>query len=186
MKEQYGGGALYARTIAAIGTNILMLGHDGLLMYDGMEGKLYIYEPEARVVREIYEWYLSGHSVVSIIYKLHQAYIQSPSDKDKWSKRCLELMLRNEKYVGDVLVGKTWGSAYPSRKRHYNDGEVNMYLIPSHHDPIVTRTLFDAVQAERIRRSNVIIENGIKKRSSVKHSTKIALEGSMKKEPIDE
>jgi len=34
---------------------------------------------------------------------------KSPTGKDHWPKRTIDTMLSNEKYTGNVVVGKTYG-----------------------------------------------------------------------------
>ena len=65
-------------------------------------GKLIINEEQAVVVRKIFNWYLGGLSVNGIIKELEKQTIKSPTGKDKWNKRALEVMLSNEKYKGAV------------------------------------------------------------------------------------
>lgn len=46
---------------------------------------------------------------------------KSPTGKDRWSKRAIENMLINEKYIGNVLVGKTYSNEFPNNKRLVNN-----------------------------------------------------------------
>ena len=63
-------------------------------------------------------------------------------------------MLGNEKYVGDVLLMKRIRLSVGS-KRIKNHGEQEQYRIEGNHPPIITREAFDAVQQEKVRRTNV-------------------------------
>ena len=72
------------------------------------EGELIIDEVEALIVQKIFDLYLNGYSVIAIIRELETLEIKSPTGKDRWSKRAIENMLINEKYIGNVLVGKTY------------------------------------------------------------------------------
>jgi hypothetical protein len=58
-------------------------------------------------------------------------------------------MIRNEKYKGDILLGKTFTTDPISKRRLANFGEENQYYIRDHHEPIVSREVWD--EAERIR-----------------------------------
>lgn len=62
-------------------------------------------------------------------------------------------ILTSEKYCGDVLMQKTYISDCISRKTIRNNGQLPKYLLPDHHEAIVDRQTFDAVQAEMARRS---------------------------------
>lgn len=111
-----------------------------------------------------------GYSVIGIIKELEQSFTLSPSGKDKWSKHTIEKILRNEKYVGTVTAMKT---ITVQHKRKKNEGEENKYVIEDNHPPIITREIFDAVQEEISRRSNIEVdENGQRTRKKNKYSSK--------------
>ena len=59
----------------------------------------------------------------------------------------------NEKYCGDVLLQKTFIQDCISKKVIPNTGQLPKYLIQNHHEGIVSREIFDAVQLEMARRS---------------------------------
>ena len=61
-------------------------------------------------------------------------------------------------------------------KRVKNRGEVTSYLLEGSHPPIITREIFDAVQDEMARRSNVYIDEatGARTRKKTKYSSKRA------------
>ncbi len=85
-------------------------------------------------------------------------------------------MLSNEKYVGDSLVLKSYTSGYPNNKRiknHDPDEAHPLYIIEDHHEAIIPRAQFDAVQEEKARRSNVVRdESGNTTRKSSRYSSK--------------
>jgi len=68
--------------------------------------ELVINDEQALVVRSIFKLYLNGYSVDLIIKELATNSIKSPKGKDKWSKRTIQNILTNEKYIGGVIVGK--------------------------------------------------------------------------------
>ena len=88
------------------------------------------------MVQKIFELYLSGYSILGIIRYLEEKKIASPSGKPKWSKRSVELLLSNEKYIGNVIVGKTYCDEYPNNQRRINKGEQKKYLLRDSHEPI--------------------------------------------------
>lgn len=67
-------------------------------------GDLVINEKQAEVVKLIFDLYLKGESVGGIINELENRNIKSPKGKEKWSKRSIEKMLSNEKYIGISVV----------------------------------------------------------------------------------
>lgn len=71
------------------------------------DGKLVIDEEQAENVRLIFDLYLSGQSILGIIRELEKRKILSPTGKEKWCKRTIDVMLSNEKYTGDVKLLKS-------------------------------------------------------------------------------
>lgn len=67
-------------------------------------------------------------------------------------------MVSNEKYIGDVIIEKTYCNDFPYNERRVNKGKYQKYLINGSHTPLITTELFDQVQAEKIRRSNIQID----------------------------
>ena len=61
-------------------------------------------------------------------------------------------ILTNEKYCGDVLLQKTFIQDCIT-KVIPNTGQLPQYLIQNHHEGIVSRETFDAVQLEMARRN---------------------------------
>ena len=57
--------------------------------------------------------------------------------------------MRNEKYVGDVLLQKTFIADLFSGKQVKNRGELERFLIQKHHLAIVSRELFDIINQTR-------------------------------------
>lgn len=130
-------------------------------------GDLQVDETEAGVVRAIFDMYLQRGSILTIIRELEVQGIKSPAGKDKWCKRSIETMLRNEKYNGDVVVFKTLNVGYPEMKRQKNTGEHSKYISVGNHPAIISKEAFEAVQAERARRSNFEQdENGTRRKST--------------------
>jgi site-specific DNA recombinase len=123
------------------------------------DGELVIDDEQAKVVRDIFRWYLDGASVLGIIKKLSNAGIPSPTGKGTWSKRSIEKMLENEKYTGTVTL-------LDSATQEYR------YQMKDCHPPIITESEFRAVQEEKKKRSNIVIGNDGKHRSSKKYSSK--------------
>ncbi|MEF2113525.1 recombinase family protein [Clostridium frigoriphilum] len=139
------------------------------------DGNIVIDEDQSKVVQKIYELYLSGYSILAIIRYLKEECINSPTGKDHWAKRTIDTMLSNEKYTGNVVVGKTYGLEYPSTNSKINKGEFQKYLSMDRHPPIISQELFDKVQLKKIRRSNIqVVEDTVIRRTthySMKRST---------------
>jgi DNA invertase Pin-like site-specific DNA recombinase len=138
----------------------------------GKNGNLTIDEKQAKNVGWIYDLYLQGHSVLSITRELKKRRVKSPSGNTVWSKRAIETLLANEKYVGDVIVGKTFKHEFPSNKRGVNNGERKKYEMTNSHKPIIQREVFDKVQQEHKMRSNIGIDAGKAVRKYTRYSMK--------------
>ena len=136
------------------------------------DGKLIIDEEQAEIVRTIFDLYLGGFSIVLIIRELERRDIKSPRGKDTWSKLGIQTVLTNEKYVGHVLLGKTYDGDFPNNKQRKNHGEQEQYLKKDAHEPTIELEKFEQVQAERECRCNIEIVNGQTKRKGTHYSAK--------------
>lgn len=117
---------------------------ENIMVYKHNEnGKLIIGEEMAHNVKLIFELYLSVQRILSIIRELERRKIISPTGKEKWCKRTIDVMLSNEKYMGEVRLLKSVNS------------EVN-YLSSGNNPAIISREVFETVQIEKKRRSNVV------------------------------
>jgi len=103
--------------------------------------------------------YLSGQSVLGIIRELERRKISSPTRKEKWCKRTIDVMLSNEKYSGDVRLLKSRESE-------------TQYLSSDNNPEIVSKETFGAVQIEKAKRSNVSDGKNEKQRKDRKYSSK--------------
>ena len=119
----------------------------------GEDGMPQIIPEQADVVRSIYDRYLTGASLRMLKDWLESEQIPNVAGGAEWTISSIRSILTNEKYCGDVLLQKTYISDCISRKVIRNTGQLPMYLVENHHDGIVDRKTFDAVQAEMARRN---------------------------------
>ena len=118
-----------------------------LLGYDHDEdGNLVINHDEAKTVRLIFYMYLRGHSTADIAEKLTELGRKSKKGNTNWTQGTVLNVLRNERHCGAVLARKTWTPNYKTHKSRKNRGEKNQYRDPDHHEPIISRDDFHAVQ----------------------------------------
>ena len=116
--------------------------------------------------------YLSGMSIVKIKAALEDNKIPSPTGKDQWSKHTLEFMLTNTKYYGTSVIFKTHTPEYRA-KRKVNGGEKERYAAQGNKEAIIPEEMFNQVQSERSKRSNIEIgADGAKTRKRTKYSAK--------------
>ena len=125
-----------------------------LLGYEkGPDGKPRIVPEQAETVRFIYDRYLAGDSIREIKAALEGQGIPTVSGKAEWMASHIRSILTNEKYCGDVLLQKNFIQDCISKKVIPNTGQLPKYLIQNHHEGIVSRETFDAVQLEMARRN---------------------------------
>ncbi|MDL2289755.1 recombinase family protein [Clostridia bacterium OttesenSCG-928-F22] len=118
----------------------------------GEDGKPVVVPEEANIIIRIYREYLAGYSLKRIMEGLIQSGIASPSEKG-WSRQSISNILKNEKYVGDALLQKTYRMDCISKQVRKNNGELPMYLVKNNHEAIISRELFNRVQEEMSRRA---------------------------------
>ena len=120
----------------------------------GEDGKPEIVPEEAETVRLIYTLFLDGYSMSRIKKLLENKGILTSQGKKVWNESLIRSILKNEKYVGDALLQKTFTSDCITHKVVKNHGERPMYLVTDHHDPIIDRDTYNRVQQELARRSS--------------------------------
>ena len=110
---------------------------------------------EAEVVREIYHKYLIGYSIRRIIRELKENEIKSPLGSSKWSSSTIKGILENEKYIGDVILQKTYKRDFLTQRRVRNTGQAPQKYVENNHPAIVDKLTWNAVQAEIERRNSL-------------------------------
>ena len=82
-------------------------------------------------------------------------------------------IIKNEKYKGDVLQGKTFTVDPISKRRLDNYGEEDQFYIKNHHEPIVSEEVFEKAQAILNKRGAK--RRGVQNGKREKYSRKYAL-----------
>ena len=113
------------------------------------KGKLQTYSAEAAHVLYIFERFAAGDSLGKISDALFLMDIPSPTGKEIWSKETISKILSNEKYTGDVTLGKTQVKNGVQIK---TTGLSTKTTLTNHHPAIISKELFDSVQKEKSRR----------------------------------
>lgn len=111
-----------------------------------------IVDHEAEIVRKIFSWYLLRVPYKIMIENLFNLGIASPTGNAKWHQRTLEDMLRNEKYVGDMLLRKKMNDRIV-RPELLISLNLNQYYVSNHHEPIISRETWNAVLKLRKERT---------------------------------
>lgn len=121
----------------------------------GPDGSMVVVPEEAEVVKRIFREYLDGHSIAQIGKGLERDGILTGAGGTRWHTSTIDKILRNEKYMGDALLQKTYTVDYLSKKRVRNNGAVQQYYVEDHHEAIIPKDLFLLVQDELVRRKVV-------------------------------
>ena len=151
----------------------MTVNHNRFLGFTKDENGQLIVEPkEAEVVKRIFREYLEGASLQQIARGLEADGILTGAGKTKWRAETLQKILKNEKYIGDALLQKTYTVDFLEKKRVPNNGLVPQYYVENSHEAIIPRDLYMQVQEEMIRRSNLHSGKDRKKRV---YSSKYAL-----------
>ena len=130
-----------------------LVGFQGCLGYDyNPEDKtLTVNEEEAAVVRYIFQRYTEGAGGSVIAKELENLGYKTKRGSPKWADSTVIGIIKNEKYKGDILLGKTFTVDPISKRRLYNFGEEDQFYIREHHEPIISEEVFEAAQ-EILRR----------------------------------
>ena len=142
----------------------------------GENGLPEIIPDEAEIVKEIFHSYLDGMSLRQIADSLNDRAVKTKHKQTTWQPEIVKSILVNEKYTGDALLQKTYISDCITNETRKNNGELPMYLVKNHHEPIVSRADFNRVQEEMARRSaKRVIADKLTKGKQGRYSAKYAL-----------
>ena len=102
----------------------VQVNHNRFLGYTKDENGHLIIDPEqAEIVKRIYREYLEGSSMDKIANGLMTDGILTGAGKTKWHTSTINKILRNEKYMGDALLQKTYTrSNHSERALHAGAG----------------------------------------------------------------
>ena len=111
------------------------------------EGNLVVNPKEAPTVKLAFYMYLYGYSTQQIADAFlaleKQSYL---GNKNKWTSNSIVQILRNERHCGDVLTRKTFTENYRTHRTLKNYGERPQSHYYDHHEAIISRDDFIAVQ----------------------------------------
>ena len=138
------------------------------------DGVLIIDKGRAEVVKDIYRAYMEGISILGIKKMLEARHVPSPSGKETWSMRTIDLILSNEKYTGKIILFKTVMVNYPYSIRACNTGATlhEQFCMTNGVDAIIDEETFQAVQEEKKRRSNYVEDESGRHRRKTRYSSK--------------
>ncbi len=108
--------------------------------------ELFLVEPEeAKIVHEIFERYAHGELPLDIMNDMISRGVKPPAG-NCWKRLQIARMLKNEKYIGDVVLQKTFIENHLTHKQVRNRGELPKFYVTNAHPAIVDRHIFNQVQ----------------------------------------
>ncbi len=144
----------------------VQINHNHFLGYTkDADGNLVIDPEQAETVKRIYREYLEGYSMDKIAAGLMADGILTGAGNTKWWTSTINKILRNEKYIGDALLQKTYTTDFLSKTRIKNNGTVPQYYVEGNHEAIIPKEIFMQVQEELVRRRVVHTSANGRKRS---------------------
>ena len=144
-----------------------------MLGYDVKDGKMTINEDGAKIVRLIFRKFVDeGKGTHVIARELREEGI-SPMRVKEWSNTVILRVIRNEKYCGDLVQKKTYTPDFLSHEKKVNLGQEEFVILKDHHEPIISRELFD--KANRILDAKSLSQEG-----KAKHSNRYPFSGKIK------
>lgn len=132
-----------------------LVGFQGCLGYDyNKEDKtITVNEKEAEIVRYIFNRYIEGAGGSVIGQELENLGYVTKYGSSTWAPSTILGIIKNEKYKGDLLLGKTFTVDPISKRRLDNMGEEDQFYIREHHEPIISEEVFEKAQ-EILNRRN--------------------------------
>ena len=114
------------------------------------KNKLIIYEPEAQIVKTIFNMALAGNQVGVIRDYLNKNNIptvsQSRYNKESfWENKTIKNILKNKVYIGTTEQNKRSRISYKNRRLRPNPKE-QWNVVENTHQPIIDKKAFDMVQ----------------------------------------
>lgn len=110
------------------------------------DGNLVVNPEEAPTVKLAFYMYLYGYSTQQIADTFNALGRKSYLGNVNWTSSGILQILRNERHCGDVLTRKTFTPNYRDHKSKRNRGERPQSRYHKHHEAIISRDDFIAVQ----------------------------------------
>lgn len=139
--------------------------------YDLVDGTYTMNSEEAEIVREIFRRRIEGETTGQIAKELNRRNIPTKRAGEvwkgkevsgKWTSQRILMLLKNEAYIGDLLLQKCYTDSNFQMKINY--GTYPQYYLKDHHPAIISRDDFDTVK-------NLLLETGWGRPKEINHHT---------------
>lgn len=123
------------------------INHNRFLGYTkDADGNLIIDPEQAEIVKRIYREYLEGLSMDKISAGLERDGILTGVGGKRWHTSTINKILRNDKYIGDAILQKTYTTDFLNKTRVKNNGLVPQYYVEDKHEAIIQKEIYLQVQ----------------------------------------
>ncbi|QWQ39164.1 recombinase family protein [Gemella sp. zg-570] len=106
---------------------------------------------EAKIIKQIYDWYIEGLSPTMISRKLNDIG-ETTRKGNKFSRAIIHNILSQETYTVKLILQKTYHDIEKGCSV-INKGKRTMYIVENAQEAIITQEIFDRVQKEKSNRS---------------------------------
>ena len=124
-----------------------------------VNGDLEVDENQMQIVRQMFEWYVSGYGLQAIADKLNSMNIQSGKKSVLWKADNVKYVLKNERYIGDALFQKSYVTETLPHVKKRNYGEKQKYYAENVNPPVVDKDIFHKVQVLLLSRHRDFVSN---------------------------
>lgn len=125
-----------------------------LLGYDlNEDGNLVVNPEEAETVRVIYYIYINGWSCSEIAELLTSYGRKTKLGNEIWNPYSIDGVIENQRHFGDVRARKTYTPNFKINKSVKNRQNRRQYIQRNHHEAIISRDVYNAVNLLRPSRS---------------------------------
>lgn len=114
--------------------------------YDKLTKTITVNDEEKRVIQFIFEKFIQGYGTSMIARELNEMGIPTKRGNTIWYENTVRKILKNEKYKGDLLQGKTYTADPITHRRLENMGEEQKYLVKNNHEVIIDEETWNRVQ----------------------------------------
>ena len=122
------------------------------LGYDkNKNGELVVNPCQAKVVKRIFDDYIGGKGSFVIAKDLNAEGVETVAG-GRWHSSTILGILKNEKYMGDAKLQKTYSADHLRKKKCVNQGEIDSYYIENNHPPIIPRDVWEEAQRQIVLR----------------------------------
>ncbi|MEE8083227.1 recombinase family protein [Clostridioides difficile] len=157
-----------------------LVGFQGCIGYDyhPEDKTITVNQEEAEIVRYIFNRYVDGAGGSVIGQELESLGYKTKYGSSTWAPSTVIGIIKNEKYKGDILLGKTFTVDPISKRRLENMGEEDKFYMKDHHEPIISEEVFEKAQEilNRRNKNRTTVGSGKREKYSGKYAFSCMLE----------